>query len=729
MYNFNKTIKAINFNRRVNIFLLGFFIFFLIIAARLLTIQIIDSEKYKIAAKKQYLSKEIINPTRGLIFDRNMNLLVSNTYKYTIAADPNMLKNIDSVSIFLANILNKDKNEYLSKLQTKNTSYVILEKKLEPANLKGLDTVNIEGLIIKREYSRIYNYGALASQVLGITGSDEKGISGIEYSLNKELSGKEGYMLMLKDGKGNKRPNNNYPKKDAVNGDNLILTLDINIQKLIEEELSKGINDYRADGGRVVVLSVKTGEILGMTSYPTFDPNNIQQSDTLGMKNSVIADVFEPGSTFKLVTAAASIEENIESRNSLINTEAGNFEYHGIKINDSHKSGSMTFQEVIEQSSNIGFMKIADKLGAERFYKYARDFGFGIYSGLELPGENKGTLKRPIDFSKESVGFMAIGYQVLINALQLSSAYAALGNNGMLMKPYMVKREMSPNGTLVNENYPVQVRQVISEKTSKILTELLTGVVEKGTARDARIEGLRIAGKTGTAQKFVDGEYKSDSHLSSFVGYFPADNPLILVSVIVDNPKSGEYYGGKVSAPIFRNIAKRINDYFGSFNQSNPQFVNVNLEQKETDAINDVNYKNDYKYIPNLVDLKIEDAIELLKENKLKYEIITDARNFDQSKGFFTVVSSQVPEAYEKVQKSDDGKIKIYVTSKKIDGSKLVKIPDVRKFTLRKAINKLVSDGFKVEIRGSGEIVDQFPKPGSENLQDSKIILHCKNEL
>ncbi len=729
MYNFNKTIKAINFNRRVNIFLLGFFIFFLVIAARLVTIQIIDSEKYKIAAKKQYLSKEIINPTRGLIFDRNMNLLVSNTYKYTIAADPNMLKNIDSVSIFLANILNKDKNEYLSKLQTKNTSYVILEKKFEPANLKGLDTVNIEGLIIKKEYSRIYNYGALASQVLGITGGDEKGISGIEYSLNKELSGKEGYMLMLKDGKGNKRPNNNYPKKDAVNGDNLILTLDINIQKLIEEELSKSINAYKADGGRVVVLSVKTGEILGMTSYPTFDPNNIQQSDTAGMKNSVIADVFEPGSTFKLVTAAASIEENLESRNSLINTEAGNFEYHGIKINDSHKSGTMTFQEVIEQSSNIGFMKIADKLGAERFYKYARDFGFGIYSGLELPGENKGLLKRPIDFSKESVGFMAIGYQVLINALQLSSAYAALGNNGMLMKPYMVKREMSPNGTLVNENYPVQVRQVISEKTANILTELLTGVVEKGTARDARIEGLRIAGKTGTAQKFVDGEYKSDSHLSSFVGYFPADNPLILVSVIVDNPKSGEYYGGKVSAPIFRNIAKRIYDYFGSFNQSNPQFVNVNLEQKANDAINDLNYKNDYKYIPNLVDLKLEDAIELLKENKLKYEIITDARNTDQSKGFFTVVSSQVPEAYEKVQKSDESKIKIYVTSKKIDGSKLVKVPDVRKFTLRKAINKLVSDGFKVEIRGSGEIVDQFPKPGSENLPDSKVILHCKNEL
>jgi cell division protein FtsI/penicillin-binding protein 2 len=729
MYYFHKTNKSVNFNRRVNIFLLGFLLFFVVIVVRLVTIQIIDSEKYQLAAKKQYLLKETINPVRGLIFDRNMNLLVSNTYKFTVAADPNMVKNYDSLSSLLAGIFNKDKNEYLTKLQARNSSYVVLEKKLESASLKGLDTMNIEGLIVKKEYSRVYNYGSLASHILGITGNDYKGISGLEYSMNKELSGKEGYMLMLKDGKGNKRPNENYPTKEAQNGDNLVLTIDINIQKLIEEELSKGITEFKADGGRVVVLSVKSGEILAMSSYPTFDPNNIQPSDTLGMKNSVIADVFEPGSTFKLVTAAASIEENIESRSSLINTESGNFEYHGIKVDDSHKSGSMTFQQVIEQSSNIGFMKIADKLGAERFYKYARDFGFGIYSGLELPGENKGLLKRPIDFSKESVGFMAIGYQVQINSMQLSSAYASLGNKGMLMKPYIVKKELSPDGTLVLENNPVQVRQVISEKTANTLSELLTGVVDRGTATYARIEGLKIAGKTGTSQKFIDGGYANNSHLSSFVGYFPADNPIILVCVILDNPKSGEYYGGKVSAPIFKNITQRIVDYFGCFNLSNPQFVNLNFEKNAKNELNNVNLNNDIKYIPNLVDLKLEDALELLKENKLKYDIITDAKNPEKTKDYFTTVVSQVPEAYEKIKNTDDNKVKLYVASKKIDQNKLIKVPDVRNYTLRKAINKLISEGFKVEIRGSGEIVDQFPKPGAENLPDSKVVIHCKNEL
>ena len=281
---------------------------FVVIVVRLVIIQIIDSGKYKLAAKKQYLSKEIIIPTRGLIFDRNMNLMVSNTYKYTIAVDPNMIKNPDSVSTMLAAIFNKDKNEYFQKIISKNSSYVVLEKKVEQGNLKGLDSLDIDGLIVKKEYSRIYYYGNLASQMLGITGVDYKGISGVEYSMNKELSGKEGYMLMLRDGRGNKRPNLNYPKKDPVNGDNLVLTIDINLQKFAEEELEKGVKQYNADGGKVIILSVKTGEVLAMGSNPTFDPNNIQSSDTAGMKNAVIMDIFEPGSTFKLVAAASAID-------------------------------------------------------------------------------------------------------------------------------------------------------------------------------------------------------------------------------------------------------------------------------------------------------------------------------------------------------------------------------------------------------------------------------------
>jgi len=727
MYGLNKKEKIINFNRRVNIFMLCFAVFFFVIVFRLVTIQIIDSEKYKLAAKKQYLMKETITPARGLIFDRNMNLLVSNTLKYTVAADPNMIKNPDSVSLVLANIFGKDRNEYFQKLTNKNTSYVVLEKKVDPDNIKGLDSADIEGLIVKKEYARVYKFGQLASQMLGITGFDFIGISGVELASNKELSGKEGYMLMLKDGKGRKRPNLNYPKKDPVNGNNIVLTLDINIQKFAEEELEKGVKDYQADGGKVIVLGVKTGEILAMSSYPTFDPNNIQQSDSLGMKNSVLADVFEPGSTFKIVTAAASLEENIESRNSLIQTESGSFDYHGMKISDSHKSGSMTFQEVIEQSSNIGFIKTADKLGAERFYKYARDFGFGIYSGLEIPGENKGLLKRPVEFSRESVGFMAIGYQVMVNTLQLASAYASIGNNGMLMKPFIVKKEITSGGSYVNENFPVQVRQVISERTSTILTELLTGVIERGTARDAKIDGMKIAGKTGTAQKLIEGKYTSSSHLSSFVGYFPAENPLVLVCVIIDNPKSGEYYGGKVSAPIFKNIAQRIIDYFGCLNLSNPQFINVNFDQKLNDALKNKS-KEENKYIPNLIDLKIDDAIALLKENNIKYEIISEAKD-NNNKGYFSIVTSQVPEAYEKVQSTEECKVKIYVSSKKIEESKLIKIPDFRKYSLRNAITKLVSEGFKVEIRGSGEIVDQYPKPGSEIFPDAKIVLQCKNEM
>jgi len=704
--------------RKINLLFLMLFAVFIVILVKLVSIQIIDSEKYKIAARKQYENKITLTPYRGLIYDRNMNVLVSNSYEYSFAADPNMIENADSVAEIFSMAFGKTREEYLAKLNSPNTSFIYLERKVDASNSKGLDTLNISGVIVLKEPKRIYNYGSLASQVLGFTNIDNKGQTGIELSMETELAGKEGFVIMQRDGKGNNRPSLEFPRKDSENGNNIILTLDINVQRFAEEELAAGVKNFNADGGKVIVQSVKSGEILAMSSYPTFDPNSISTGDTSGMKNAVVSDIYEPGSTFKIVTAAASLEEKIEDRNSIIATE----NITGLKITDVHSASSMTFQQAIEQSSNVGFSKIAMKLGQEKFYKYARDFGFGIYSGIELPGENKGILKRPIDYSGISLPYQAIGYEVLVNAMQLSNAYSSIANNGMMMKQYIVKKETGTDSKIIFENKPTQVRQIISENTAKVLTTLLTGVVERGTGMDAGIEGVNVAGKTGTAQRLIDGQYSSGSHNSTFVGFFPAENPQVLITVILNNPKSGEYYGGKVAAPIFQKVASRIINFSGISPVMTQDFVSVNYSEKGNSG--EVNGFDNYDILaPNLMNLRLEDAKEILSENNLSYEIINSGTEIPGM-----IIETQVPGPNEKIVPTENFKIMLAVKPGNVSEDRMLIVPDIKNLSLRKAINVLLSGGFDVDINGSGKIVGQTPEPGTKLIPRSRIIIYCKNE-
>jgi len=727
MYDFNSKPKnTVNVKRRMNFFLLLFVLGFVVIAGRLVQVQILDSEKYTYIAKKQSQTRDIIVPPRGLIFDRNMNPLVTNQYKITVSADPYRIKSPDSVAAVMSEIFKRDKNEYLALLDNKNSPNVFLERKSDLQDLKGLDTLKIDGLNIIKEPSRFYNYGSLASQIIGFTDMENKGVSGIELAFNKELTGKEGYLIMQKDGKGNKKPDLSYTQKEPVQGDNIVLTIDKNIQQFAEEELQNGVNYFNAEKGKVVIISVKTGEILGMASYPTFNPNSIKSEDTIGMKNSVISDIYEPGSTFKLITAAGILEENLVGENAVISTEGGTYTVYGMKITDTHGASSMTFQQVIENSSNVGVSKLSQKLGTERFYKYARDFGIGIFSGVELRGENKGYLKRPVDFTPGSLEFMSIGYQVAVNLLQLSMAYSSVANSGMLMKPMIVKKELSPAGLVVSENFPSTVRQVISQQTAKRLTQMFAGVVDRGTGTDARVKGVNVAGKTGTSQRIVQGEYSNASHNSSFIGYFPVENPVILIAVVIDDPKSGEFYGGKVAAPVFQKIASRILNYAGN-NVTTMDFLNVSFDKNlNTQQPDQQEVKGDFRVVPALLDMNVENAIEILKERKIKFEVENYTKKDKYTK---FVIAEQFPKPDEKITSLDNLVVKLKVKEVSFNQSKSLKVPDVKYMSLRKAINKMVSEGFIVEIVGSGEVVDQIPKPGNEVQNKSKVILFCKNEL
>ena len=715
------------FRRRVNFFLLVFIIIFAVILLRLIKLQLLDSQMYRYIVKKQTQERTIVLPPRGLILDRSMNSFVTNTYKVSVIADPIKIKSRENVASILANVFNKDKDYYLKLLSDSTSGNVILERKVNLLDLKGLDTLKMEGLYIERNPARFYPYGSLASQVIGITDAKNIGVMGIELSYDKELTGKEGYMIMQKDNRQNRKPDINYPQKESVPGNNIVLTIDKEVQKIAEEELKQGVVSQKAVRGKVIVLSVKTGEILGIASYPSFDPNDIKEEDTVAMKNLVIGESYEPGSTFKIVTAAACLEEGIENPSDIIFVENGKYSIGDLTIKDSYPASTLTFQQVIEKSSNIGVAKSAQKVGSDRFYKYARDFGFGIYTGIDIRGEDKGMLLRPIEFSGGSLEFMSIGYQVKVNLLQLAMAYAAVANNGLMMKPFIVKKEIAPDGSVVNETFPSSVRQVISEKTAKMLTKFFVGVVERGTGTDAKIDGITVAGKTGTTQNFdiVSKKYTSKSHLSSFVGYFPAENPLILIGVVIDDPKL-EYYGGKVAAPVFKKIAERVIGYYGITNNSNQNLLEskvVNVSTKPEIQEN----QDEIFLIPTLIDLRVEDAIQILKEKSIKFEIQNLPQNESDLKSY--IVESQEPAGNIYLKRTDKIIMKLMLKKITTDRNNLIQVPNVTSLSIRKAINKIISAGFNVEVVGGGTVVMQIPRGGSLLNAGSKVVLMCKESL
>ncbi len=691
----NTNIKA-NTDRRIIFFMAVFALLFIVILYKLFTIQILDATRYQIAAKKQYESKISLKSSRGVIFDRKMNALVSNIVMYSFAADPNMVDNKDSVAQIFANIFKKDKSFYIDKLNSKNTSFVWLERRIDPKYEAQVKDISFSGVIKLNEPNRIFNYDKLTSQLVGYTNIDNNGLSGIELELNDMLSGKEGYVVMQKDGLGRKRPAVEYPRQEPVDGNNVILTVDMNIQKIAEEELLAGVTANNSTGGKVIVMNVKTGEILAM--------NSINLDGSSQDKIAEITDLYEPGSTFKIITAAAALEESLLNKYDVINTYGG--EYMNIK--DSHKFSSLTFQQIIEQSSNIGTIQVANKLGKEKFYKYARDFGFGISTGLDLPGEVKGRLKKPIEFSPVSLNYMAIGYEVLVTALQMANAYACVANGGMMMKPFIIKKILAPDGTLLKEYQPVEIRNVITNNTAKSLTELFVGVVERGTGKDAKIENIKVAGKTGTSQKMVEGKYSKSKYTSSFIGYFPAENPQIVVAVIIDAPGAGEYYGGKVSAPIFKKIAERIINLTGLHEFSAPE--------NNADMVLTSNLKQENSSL-NLVNFDIGDAVKFLNDNELPFEVEGPGKN--------AIVISQATITDEKGNK----KLKLVSAGSTQDNKLLkengLKMPDLKGMSIRKCIKIMSALGIEYKLNGCGKVTAQVPEAGSQIGKNQQVIINC----
>lgn len=698
---------------------------FLIVIGRLFQVQILEHSKYKSVVKKQTQIREFYKPERGLIYDRNMKVLATNYYYVSVSAYPKKIKNKDTVATLLNAAFGNTKEYYLNVLNLESDNEVQIESNVKVSDLKKIaDIDNIDGLIIKKTPYRYYLNNGLASQLIGFTDENNEGRSGIEYAFNRELSGSCGLMVLQKDGLGNKRPFAGYYQKFPESGGNVVLTIDLNIQEIVESELKKGLSEFNAKKGKAVVISVKTGEIIAMATCPGFDLNDIKPTDTNYMVNGVISDLYEPGSTFKLITAAASLEENLANGNTNINTENGVYKKGQYEFKDEHPAPSLTFKQVIAYSSNIGTIKLAELLGKERIYYYARDFGIGSLTGIDLSGENKGKLKMPFEFQFGTLEFMSIGYQVMVNQLQLSMAYSSIANDGVLLKPQIVKKIFSRDGKIYFESKPTQVRKVISEKTARTLNSFFTDVIEKGTATVANLGEIKVAGKTGTTQRIKDGKYRDNSHNASFIGYFPADNPVILISVFFDDISGrSNFYGGQVAAPIFKRISERIIEYIGIeriyssdiFNEG--YFYNTSVVQNVKDTI-----RNTSK-VPDLKGKDLYNVVKILEEKKIKFEIVGKA-DFSKEKvpPKKYIVTGQSNSAY------DDGSILIKLNIKEIQSSdnKERIVPDVLNMSLRKAITTLSYEGFLVEVEGKGKVVSQYPESGSVNPKSNKVKIICK---
>ncbi len=552
---------------RLYLIFLFFVLFFSLLIARLIYVQVFKSQQFKELASNQHRIFSEIQPSRGLLFDRKFKELAVNTISYSIFATGEITAD-ESIEDKLSSILNLDKKSLAGKLNS-HKSFVWLKRKVSPEVSKKIKGLGISGIGQIKECKRFYPNGPLACHVIGFTDIDSKGLEGIELYGDPYLSGIKGWRLAQKDAKRREVICWGYKSIQPCDGYNLVLTIDSVIQNIVERHLRRAAQRYKATSATAIVMEPKSGEILALCNYPGYDLNNFGDYSPFVRRDLAVTDIFEPGSSFKFVTAAAALEEDQVNLEDKIFCEKGRYRIGSHILRDYRPYGELSFKEVIEHSSNIGTVKVAQKLGSKTLYNYIRNFGFGDLTGIDLPGEVKGIVRPPKMWSGVSIASIPMGQEIAVTPMQLISALSCVANDGKLLKPKISKFIQRKDGRII-KSYPTQqVRRVISVKTARLLKEVLAGVVENGTGKLAKVEGYATAGKTGTAQKAnPQGGYYRDKYISSFVGFVPADEPLISILVVLNEPHP-QYFGGKVAAPIFRKIATETLRYL-KMSESNP---------------------------------------------------------------------------------------------------------------------------------------------------------------
>ncbi len=658
------------------------FLAFVVVIGRLFYIQIVKANKYQQLAKAQNEAKHSIKPKRGKIFDRNGKLLSSSIQSLSFAVDPTLMPDIadrQHLAGLISNTLNKDSSYLLESITNAKGAFVWLARGVSKNKANKLDTFSHKAFIVQKEPKRNYLYGTYAAHLIGCTDIDNRGLAGIERRWDSLLKGKQGFMVMLRDARGNLHPAADLPSLPANNGYGLELTIDIDLQRIAEYELRQAALRSAAASGSVIAMDPKTGEILAMASYPFYDPDYLSSTTDSSMKNRAISDSYEPGSTFKLITASAALEGDFVHQEDTVDGNDGILEFKDYTLKDEHPLGRVPFSEAVVYSSNIVFSNLGNELPDGLFYRYIRDYGFGSRLGIDLPGEQSGSIKKPVDYDMATKRFLGFGYGLSVTPLQILTAYATVANGGKMMKPYIVKKILSNEGNPLKVFEPVFIRNVIEEETASILTDLLVEVVDRGTGENARLENLKIAGKTGTAQQYIAGSYKSKSYTASFAGFFPADNPKIAMVIVLDKPR-GNYYGGSVAAPVFKRICQR--------------WSNISNIAETND------YVIDSAYVPNIKGLTVSEALEKLENSGF---------NIHDHKKSESIILSQMPAPGNYSETGTDITIEEFDIEKFIIDTtdKAEFLPDLSGMPLKRALQVIHKMGYRAKIIGSGIVNEQ----------------------
>jgi cell division protein FtsI (penicillin-binding protein 3) len=530
---------------------------FLLIGGRAIQLQVLQGDKLMRLGQRQHLKEWIVLPKRGAVFDRAGEPLALSMESQSVYVRPHRIEEPEKLTQSLARILNIRPAEVRQKI-TADKPFVWVRRQVSSAEAEKVQALNAEGLGMFYEPNRHYPQGQLAGQLIGFVGRDSEGLEGLELKYNEYVRGETGSSVTERDALGRRVLVQGVERLHIPPGSDIHLTLDTSIQHMAEKELEAAILKYRAKAGVVVVVEPFTGEVLAMANYPSFDPNQYAKQTAEQRRNRAVTDSFEPGSTFKTILAAAALEEDVVGKDDLFYCEMGKYPFAGKIIHDTHPHGWLPFSKILQVSSNIGFTKVAEKLKKDRFFKYIEKFGFGEPTGIDVPGEVSGLLRKPDKWSAVDLATHGFGQGLSATPMQLVMAYAAVANGGFLMRPYVMRRAVSAKGEVVLENEPRVVRRVISQKTATLLASMLREVTtEGGTGMMANVDGFEVAGKTGTAQKAdpVHGGYAAKKRVASFVGFVPANQPRLVALVLIDEPEVN-VYGGVVAAPVFRNIAQ-----------------------------------------------------------------------------------------------------------------------------------------------------------------------------
>jgi len=662
-----------------------FLIWSVLLITRFVHLQIFQYADLSAKAERQQSRSFEISPQRGTIYDRRGRELAVSVNVDSVYAIASEIGDKREAADLLAQALGLKRQPLLGRLKG-TRGFLWLKRKIDYAEAAKVKALGLRGVYFEKESKRFYPNRELAAHVLGYVGMDDEGLSGLEFAYQRKVGGLPGRVLLRSDAR---QRSFSSVEKPPEPGEDLVLTIDQTLQYLAEQELAAQVKQSNALGGTVIVMQPHSGEILAMASYPTFNPNHYAKYSPERWKNRAILSIYEPGSTFKIFTAATALEERLTKPDDLIDCMNGSIVVGKHRIRDHKPYGVLPVREVVAYSSNVGAVQLGFRIGKERFERYIRSFGFGSPTSVELPGEAKGLLRPSSQWPTVTLANIAMGQGIGVTPMQLVTAVSSIANGGYRVKPRILQESRSGGVEKVSFEPEAERSRILSSRTASELTEMLTGVVKRGTAKGSQLEGFSAAGKTGTAQKIdPNGRYSHSRFIASFVGFAPAERPALAMVVTIDEPR-GHYYGGEVAAPVFRNIAEQALRYLA-----------ISPDQELT-------------------------AVQIAKRHQSQASIRDLAQDQFEPVNAVWEGESGAPPSLQPATLPSASPLPVAEpeTAVSISETATVEVPDLRGRSIRAAIAELSKLGLQLGAFGSGLVVEQSPSPSARVEPGSKIMI------